>query len=527
MELQRTFSEDDVIRAQIISDTMWCARYFFKARFHRKFVPNWHHAVICAHLDLVFEGKIKKLAIRMPPRYGKTELAVKNFVAKGLAINPASKFIHLSYSGDLALDNSEEIRDFVTEDEYMRLFPFVRLSKDSKAKHKWYTTAGGGVYATSTGGQITGFGAGAVDEEPEDEEQEEIPDADFPEDVTDTGIKFAGAIVIDDALKPDDAESDTRRDRINHRWDSTIKSRANSRNTPIIAIGQALHEDDFIGYLLRTEPGEWTVLTLPAISTRAELIAFDKLMRDRGINVEIPIPDSQDENEEFAMWSFKQTIAELRKLREAEPRVFDAQYQQNPKDELGKLLPLSALKFTPDQADDGWVATHAIVDPADGGADWLSVIFVKIYFRNKRFTARVVDVVHTQVGVEGAFMEIDEKLIRYKCEKIFGESNGVGRAFFVYARLMMKAQCQLNPYPEDMNKEAKIQSYYEFVGSHFEFIESYKEDRQYKMFIDHVTRYSREGTNTHKKDAIDVLCSAAKIFKVMYKHLIFMPSDTK
>lgn len=81
----------------------------------------------------------------MPPRYGKTELAVKNFIAKGLAINPASKFIHLSYASSLALDNSEEIREIVTSDEYTRIFPEVQLSKSSKAKNKWYTTEGGGV----------------------------------------------------------------------------------------------------------------------------------------------------------------------------------------------------------------------------------------------------------------------------------------------------------------------------------------------------------------------------------------------
>src|SRR5690606_37764983 len=155
---------DDVVRLRTLSSSLYFTRYHFKHRNNRKFVVNWHHEKICDALDKVFSGEIKRLLIRIAPRYGKTELAVKNMMAMGLAINPASKFIHLSYSDDLALDNSEEVRDFVQTEEYQRLYPYVKIDKSSTAKKKWYTTEGGGVYATSTGGQITGFGAGEVDE---------------------------------------------------------------------------------------------------------------------------------------------------------------------------------------------------------------------------------------------------------------------------------------------------------------------------------------------------------------------------
>ena len=151
-------TELDIVRAKTLAETMFFTRYHFKHRFRKKFVTNWHHELIAEHLDKVFSGEIKRLAIRIAPRYGKTELAVKNFIAKGLAYNPGSKFIHLSYSGDLALDNSEQIREFIQEEEYRRLYPWVEIDQASTAKKKWYTTAGGGVYATATGGQITGDG---------------------------------------------------------------------------------------------------------------------------------------------------------------------------------------------------------------------------------------------------------------------------------------------------------------------------------------------------------------------------------
>lgn len=124
----------DYIRAFCLSGTLNYTRYFFKARFGRKFVVNDHHVKICQALDDVIDGKIKKLIINIAPRYSKTELVVKNFISYGLAINPSAKFLHLSYSDDLANDNSEEVRDIVKSEEYKCIFPYVGIKKTSDAK---------------------------------------------------------------------------------------------------------------------------------------------------------------------------------------------------------------------------------------------------------------------------------------------------------------------------------------------------------------------------------------------------------
>ena len=84
----------DYIRAFCLSGTLNYTRYFFKARFGRKFVVNDHHVKICQALDDVIDGKIKKLIINKAPRYSKTELVVKSFISYGLAINPSAKFLH-------------------------------------------------------------------------------------------------------------------------------------------------------------------------------------------------------------------------------------------------------------------------------------------------------------------------------------------------------------------------------------------------------------------------------------------------
>ena len=312
-------TDREYIKTQYLTNTMFATRYTFKMYYGRKFVIGQHHVSIGDVLDEVFAGKIKRLLINLPPRYSKTEEAVKVFVSKGLAINPKSKFIHLSYSSSLAEDNSEAIKDIVTSDFYQELFPYVRIKKDSKGKKKWYTTKGGGVYVTGTGGQITGFGAGEVEDAEKRKEEEELNKEleEFFEQIGNL-TEFAGAIVIDDSIKPEDAQSAIIRDKINLRFETTIRSRINSRNTPIIVIGQRLHKNDLPGYLIELEGrvedgGEWTVLSLPAIYT--------------------------DENgEEQALWPFKQTLEELYKLRKANKYVFQGQYMQDPVDLSGERL---------------------------------------------------------------------------------------------------------------------------------------------------------------------------------------------
>ena len=178
-------NKNDVIRELLLSDTLKFSCYMFSKIYDKYFVIGEHHRKICDALNRVITGDCKRLIINIAPRYGKSELVAKNFIAYGLALNPNSKFLHLSYSGDLALDNSVAIKDIVTSEAYQELFP-TTIKRGSDTKSRWDTEQGGGVYATSTLGQITGFGAGQVEQDGEP-------------------YQFSGAIVIDDPIKPEDA----------------------------------------------------------------------------------------------------------------------------------------------------------------------------------------------------------------------------------------------------------------------------------------------------------------------------------
>ena len=271
-------NEQRVLKVKCEKDFLFFCRYIYKENHKRNFLVNWHHQEIAKYMQLVFDGKIKRLIVSMPPRFGKTELIVKMFIAWSLAKNPQSKFIHLSYSDDLALDNSSQTKEYLESDAFQLLWNLT-LKSDSKGKKKWFNEQGGGVYATASGGAITGFGAGQANSN-----------------------AFAGCILMDDMLKPDDAGSDVKRSFINQRYNSTIRSRVNDRDTPIILVAQRLHEEDLSGFLLNGGSGEeWEHLCLPALNELNE-----------------------------PLWEDKHSFEELEQIRQANRYNFAGQYMQTP-----------------------------------------------------------------------------------------------------------------------------------------------------------------------------------------------------
>jgi hypothetical protein len=477
-----------VAKYKCLESLLFSTRYFFKQHQKRKFVIGDHHRIICDALEKVLRGEIKRLIIEIAPRYGKTELAVKQFIAHGLALNPAAKFIHLSYSDTLALDNSEEVKDLVQEDFYQELFPEVQIKKDSFSKKKWYTTEGGGVYATSAAGQVTGFGAGQVDVENEEEDFEEFLAGMIIEQSTEHAIfkkkKFGGAIIIDDSIKPEDADSDTQRERVNDRFDSTIRNRTNSRNTPIIVIQQRLHPRDLPGYLQEVEPGEWTVISLPALYVN-------------------------DKGELCALWPFKHTVEELQKLKKINDVVFERQFQQNPKPKTGLMFPIQDLNFYDpgevDLSDPDF--KYLAADPAgDGGDDFAGghsrLIADRIYITDILYNTQGTD--HNEAAI--VEMIIDNKILNAGIEGVFGWADTVNR---IRAELIeKKSDCEVRLLRPRTGKHARITTRAAFIRNHFWFRKDYENFPQYAKFIRNLTSYLRiqEAGKKNKHDEGPDLC---------------------
>jgi predicted phage terminase large subunit-like protein len=459
---------NDIARIKCFKSFEFFTRYFFKKRTGNKFIISEHHQVIFEALNRVSSGKCRRLIINIAPRYGKTELAVKNFIAHSLAVNPKAKFIHLSYADSLALDNSEAIKDLISSQEYQELFPYVQIKVDSKAKNKWYTTEGGGVLARSATGQVTGFGAGSV---------EEMED-------------FGGAIIIDDPIKPEDADSDTIRDKVNERFDSTIRSRVNSRETPIIVIMQRLHPKDLSGYLIENDQDDWEVISLPAI-----------------------IDDNQEERR--ALWPFKHTLQELDALRKSNERVFERQYMQNPKPQEGLLFPENELKRFRGELDKEKIeATIGYIDIADTGEDNHSVPIGKV-LDNKIY---VDSVLFTKEGTDVNVQWTADLINNHEPEYVRVESNFGGNMYTNLLSPLINDSTILLPVRATANKATRIATLAGFIKEHCVFRDDYEKGSDYDRFMVNLTDYLKNGKSKHD-DAPDSLEGLARMAKTFYSHL--------
>lgn len=289
-----TQAERDEIRRVCEADLLTFTAVMFRARMAQSFLVNWHHEQIADALMSVYRGEVRNLCINMPPGGTKTELAVIHFMAWCFARNPHCRFLHLSGSAELAALNSATVKEILELDEFQSLWP-RQISQDTRAKSRWNIDVGGktagGVYATSTGGQVTGFRAGYI------------------------RPGFSGAIIIDDPLKSDDIWSQAKRDAANRKLTGTIRSRrASSEHTPIIMIMQRLHEDDPASHALAGDfAAEFT-------------------------HIEIQGVQNEGTSEEYSYWEAKESLASMLELKERDPYTFYAQYQQRPTPPGGAMI---------------------------------------------------------------------------------------------------------------------------------------------------------------------------------------------
>lgn len=428
-----------LLKLELLSSLETFTKAMFKAQYKRAFIVNDHHRAMFNALQDVIDGKCKRLIINMPPRYSKTEVVIKSFTSYCFALNAVSRFLHLSYSDMLVNDNSSTIRNIMQEPLYTTLFPEAALADTKGSSQRWKTKKGGEFYAVSTQGQVTGFGAGNVDDLDKFENSHNsltFDDA-FNEYLQMIGADkniFQGAILIDDPMKPEDANSDVIRERINLRFENTIRNRTNSRDTPIIIIMQRLHEHDLCGYLMEVEPDEWTVLSLPAIQV-------------------------DEYGNEYALWEMKHTLNELYKMRALNSLVFDTQYMQDPSPKEGLMYGEGFRTYTRDQLPTGHDAARKwnYTDTADTGADNLC----SICFIDTPEYVYITDILFTDSPMEVTEPKTASMLALNGTVKAKIEANNGGRGFARNVKSILRVKlknfkCVVVPFTQSQNKFVRI-----------------------------------------------------------------------
>lgn len=238
-------------RAEIIArckgSFLFFCRMFYELLNQREFIISNppgrepHAITIARELVACQRLETKKLIINVPPGHGKSTL-LSFWIAWCFIHNNDCRFLYVSCSKDLAATHTDTIRRIMMMPEYTALFD-VHLRTDSKAKDFFQTTQGGAVAAFGSSGTIVGRDAG-------------YPGLD----------RFSGALIIDDAHKPDEVHSDVMREAVIQNYRETLQMRTRGTNVPIVFIGQRVHEADLAQYLLDGKDGsEWKRIVLKAI----------------------------------------------------------------------------------------------------------------------------------------------------------------------------------------------------------------------------------------------------------------------
>ncbi len=317
----------DLDREQMASELrgslLTFCKYFYPILTGRDFIVSnplgreSHHITICRELTRAFRLELidGRLDINTPPGSGKSTI-VALYVAWCFAHFADCRFLYLSYSKALAAKHTETIKRIIQLPHYRYLFD-VQIRHDSKAREYFQTTAGGAVAAFGTGGAVTGQDAG-------------LPGLD----------RCTGALIIDDAHKPDEVFSDTIRGSVIENYRNTVQQRARGINVPYIFIGQRLHEDDLAAYLLAGNDGHhWEPVIIKGIDDAGN--------------------------------SFYPEVYPLETLRirqEKDPYVFASQFQQDPIPAGGALFKPDWFAIMPEEPE--MLYTFITADTAETNKSW-------------------------------------------------------------------------------------------------------------------------------------------------------------
>jgi predicted phage terminase large subunit-like protein len=250
------------------------------------FIHGRHHAVLAKKFEDVASGKIKRLAISLPPRHTKSEFGSFLFPSWFLGKYPGKKVMQASNTGELAVGFGRKVRNLVMGEQYAEVFPDVTLRQDSKAAGRWSTNKDGEYFAIGVGGTMTGRGADLV--------------------------------IIDDPHTEQEAANAAHDPSVydkSYEWYTSGPRQRLQPNGAIIIIATRWSERDLIGRVIhdsmeRGRPDEWDVIEFPAI---------------------MPSGNS--------LWPEFWPLDQLEALKEElSPAKWNAQYQQQPTGEEGAIV---------------------------------------------------------------------------------------------------------------------------------------------------------------------------------------------
>lgn len=271
-----------------------------------------HHQLIAEAFERVARGECLRLALSIPPQFGKSELLTRKGIAWFMGKFPNRATMFGTYNQDRANEEGDEVRTLMQSPRYAEVFPKTKFRPGSKAKDHMVTSRGGQMAFIGRGGSGTG--------------------------------KPADLIVLDDPLKnSEEADSPTIRKQLHNWFTKVIYSRAKTL-TAIVIVHTRWTEDDLIGrYCDPDHPDydavqaeKWTYINVPAV------LKPGPVAEALGAKLEIStIPSVRaafGQGPVASLWPSRFSLEHLASAAKIDPVGFNALYMGRPTPEDGEYF---------------------------------------------------------------------------------------------------------------------------------------------------------------------------------------------
>ena len=306
----------------------------FAHHVYENFIEGYHHRVIAKKLELVAQGKLKRLIINMPPRHSKSEFASYLMPAWFLGRNPKLKIIQATHNTELAVRFGRKVRDLLDDPAYKEIFPKTGLKEDSKSAGRWSTSVGGEYFAAGVGAAVTGRGA--------------------------------DLFIIDDPHSEQDALSETAFDHAYEWYTSGPRQRLQPGGS-IILVMTRWGKKDLTGRLLAAQSGDamsdqWEVVEFPAILPSDKALWPEFWEKDALLSIKASLPVAKWS----AQWQQQPTSAESAIVK----REWWKMWEKDDIPPVKYIMQSYDTAFSKkESADYSAITTWGVFQPEEGGPD--------------------------------------------------------------------------------------------------------------------------------------------------------------
>ena len=306
----------------------------FAHHVYENFIEGYHHRVIAKKLELVAQGKLKRLIINMPPRHSKSEFASYLMPAWFLGRNPKLKIIQATHNTELAVRFGRKVRDLLDDPAYKEIFPKTGLKEDSKSAGRWSTSVGGEYFAAGVGAAVTGRGA--------------------------------DLFIIDDPHSEQDALSESAFDNAYEWYTSGPRQRLQPGGS-IILVMTRWGKKDLTGRLLAAQGGDamsdqWEVVEFPAILPSDKPLWPEFWEKDALLSMKASLPVAKWS----AQWQQEPTSAESAIVK----REWWKMWEKEDIPQIKYIMQSYDTAFSKkESADYSAITTWGVFQPEEGGPD--------------------------------------------------------------------------------------------------------------------------------------------------------------